>query len=168
MATRPRDARSISLSSFTMDRDRPTRACAEIILTALRQHKTLGRRDLLAKGQLTDRELDRALKSLRAAGAIRRCAASANAPARDVRYEATDVWTTAPRAARSPAKPRAICFDGLLTAWRIQMPRKTKWRGGPAGCINNAFAQEEKRELAALRDVPPRSTARTQRQSVSA
>ncbi|MCY0858722.1 hypothetical protein [Cupriavidus sp. D39] len=117
-----------------MDQDRPTRVCAEIILAALRQHKTLSRRGLLTRNQLTEQEVERALKFLRAAGAIRRCAASADAPARDVRYEVTDVWVTAPRAARSPAaKPPALCFEDLLAAWRIQMPRKSKRRGGPAG-----------------------------------
>ncbi|MCY0858719.1 hypothetical protein [Cupriavidus sp. D39] len=151
-----------------MDRDRPTRECTEIILTALRQNKALGRRGMLAKGLLTDKELDRALKSLRAAGAIRRCTVSANAPARDVRYEATEVPLSPPRAARSPARPRAMCFDNLLAAWRIQMPRKSTWSGGPAGIINNAFALEELHELAALRSVPQRSTTQTIRQSVNA
>lgn len=66
---------------------------------------------MVAKGLLTDQEVDRALKSLRAAGAIRRCAASSDALVRDVRYEAMDVPPSPPGAARKPAKARAICFN---------------------------------------------------------
>ncbi len=134
-----------------MKTERTARECAEIFLTALRQGKALGRQDILARGLLTASEADRALKSLRAAGAIRRSAPSQDAESRAVRYEPT----ATPRAIsrRRPAKtskPGNACFDGLLTAWRISLPRATQQSAHYTGFVNDAFAQEEQRELAAL------------------
>ncbi len=118
---------------------------------ALRQGKALGRLDILATGLLTAREADRALKSLRSAGAIRRSAPSQDAEPRAVRYEPTETPMVTPR--RRPAKtgkPGKVCFDGLLTAWRIHLPRATQQSARYTGFVNDAFAQEEQRELAAL------------------
>lgn len=135
-----------------MKTERTTRECAEIFLTTLRQGKALGRQDILARGLLNAREADRAIKSLSAAGTIRRSVLSQDAEPRAVRYEPTEAPIAQSR--RRPAKiskPGKVCFDGLLTAWRIHLPHATQQSGRYAGFVNDAFAREEQRELAALR-----------------
>lgn len=135
-----------------MKTERTARECVEIFLTALRQGKALGRLDIVDTGLLTAREADRALKALRAAGAIRRSAPSEGAEPRAVRYEPTETAKVRPR--RRPnaksSQPAKVCFDSLLAAWGIRIP-STRPSGRYVGVVNDAFAREEQREMATLR-----------------
>ncbi len=144
-----------------MELERTAQACAEIFAAALRQGRALSRQDVLARGLLTAHEADRALKALRAAGRIRRSAPSSGAEPRAVRYELADGSPAAPqRPAVVPATSRKVSFDALLAAWRIRVLDATTQECGRVAHVNEAFAQEERRELAALAQEGKRASRR--------
>lgn len=144
-----------------MKPERTAQECAEIFVTALRQGQALNRQDVLEQGLLSGHDADRALKALRAAGRIRR---SAGTEPRAVRYELADVSLGAPHPASvRPGKPRKVCFEALLAAWRIRVPPATPQPAWMTGHLNDAFVQEERRELAALAQEGKRATRRRTR-----
>lgn len=130
-----------------MEAERTVRTCADLILAALRQARSPSRRELVDSGLVTAGEADRALRSLKNTGRIQRCALSTGSKASAVRYEPTRTATTAPIDA---SKLRGPCFEGLLAASSIRMPSLKSQRNWRARIVNDAFAQEERRELAEL------------------
>ena len=130
-----------------IERERAVGTCANLILNALREAGSLSRHDLVARGLVSASEAERGLRWLRESGKIQRCPLSDRREARVVRYELS---TAAPKGTPPAGKLRTVCFEGLLKAWQISQPPAIRaWRHR---YVNDAFAREEQRELAELRE----------------
>lgn len=101
--------------------DRPTEVCVEVVLDLFLQHKVVSRRLILGKQLLTAGETDRALKSLRDGGRIRRTEASRPLEPRLAEFELVDK-----RASREDSRVSHASFDGLLDAWSIRPPASSE------------------------------------------
>lgn len=130
-----------------------TRECAMVLLDLLIKFGPLGRRGLLERGILSAGQLDRALRCLREAGAIRRSVDSKMGGG-GVVYEQTGITLDNGdrRNALSDASIRhsntvGDCFSGLLEAWDIRAPVS---QCGVSSVVRDGFSREEERDLNAI------------------
>jgi hypothetical protein len=131
-------------------KERQTRDCAKILLAALEQGKALSRAEMVAMGLVTASEADRALRSLRAAGAIRRSEACSGLRSADVRYEPAAVPPNKQSVAQPlAARRRNVCFEGLLAAWQIAPPSSLSHDRSRV-LVRDRFAQEDALEDASF------------------